>query len=199
MPPAFCAAEGGNSLKVMANKEYRIPFVGLKLGTHAFSYDITDTFFEMFEYSLIRKGNVKVELQLEKKETMMIGQFQINGIVESECDRCSDPAEVAVKGKFQLIYKFDETPSNDETLVTIYPEDFEIDVKESILEFINVSLPTRILHKKGGCNEEMIAILNEYILFSSNDAEPEPDQNDEVDPRWAALKNMKKDDSSNDS
>lgn len=177
----------------MANKEYRIPFVGLKLGVHEFQFDITDTFFEMFEYSLIRKGNVKVTLRLEKKETMMIGDFHIEGQVETECDRCSDPVEVDVKGDYQLIYKFDTEVSEDENLITIFPEEFEIDVQDSILEFITVSLPSRTLHAEGECNQEMIDILDEYILYSEDESEAEEDPDPEIDPRWAALKNLKKD------
>lgn len=169
----------------------------MKLGKHSFNFDIADAFFEMFEYSLIQKGNVQVTLQLEKKETMMIGDFVIDGRVEASCDRCNDPVSVPVKGTYQLIYKFDTEPSDDESLVTVYPEDFEIDVADSILEFISVSLPGRILHKEGECNEEMMKILDEYILISSDDAPPaeeEEENEEEVDPRWAALKNLKKED-----
>lgn len=177
----------------MANKEYRIPFVGLKIGVHEFQFDITDAFFEMFEYSLILKGKVDVQLRLEKKETMMIGDFHIEGRVEAECDRCSDPVEVKVKGDYQLIYKFDTEASEDENLITVFPEEFEIDVQNSILEFITVSLPSRNLHKEGECNQEMIDILSEYILYSEDGTEVEEPSEDEIDPRWAALKNLKKD------
>ena len=177
----------------MANKEYKIPFVGLKTGVHEFQFEITDTFFEMFEYSLILKGDVKVLMKLEKKETMMIGDFHIEGQVEAECDRCSDPVEVDVKGDYQLIYKFDTEPSEDENLITIFPEEYEIDVKDSILEFITVSLPSRTIHKEGECNPEMIDILGEYILYSEDGTETEESPEGEIDPRWAALKKLKKD------
>lgn len=182
------------------SKDYIIPFVGLKLGVHAYKFDITDTFFEIFEYSIIHKGNVEVELQLEKKETMLIGNFTVNGEVETECDRCTDPVKTKINGEYRLIYKFDTEPSDDETLIIVYPEEFEIDVKENILELITVSLPSRTIHKEGECNEEMLSILDEYILVSKNEeadasdgeSKEEPNENDDyVDPRWAALKKLK--------
>lgn len=182
--------------EVKSNKDYKIPFVGLKIGVHEYEFKVTDSFFEMFEYSLIQKGEVDVSFRLEKKETMMIGDFLISGKVEMECDRCTDPIEVAVKGNYQLIYKFDTQESEDETLVTVYPEDFEIDIQDSILEFISVSLPTRAVHEEGECNEEMIELLSEYVMVSTeeNGVEEEVNDEEEIDPRWSALKGLKKKD-----
>lgn len=200
-------------------REFVVPFIGLKIGSHSFEFEVTDAFFENVEYSLIEKGNVQVTFVLEKKETMMIGDFTIKGKVETNCDLCDDPVTVDVKGEYQLIYKFDDEPSNDESLIIVYPEEFELDLKDSILEFITVSLPARKLHPKGGCNEEMIEILDQYRVDSyyeyeedeldedefdddtddeqegSEDLEEDSKAEDdgEIDPRWAALKGLKKD------
>lgn len=181
------------------DREYVIPFMGLKLGVHEFDFEVSDSFFENIEYSIVKGGDVKVHLTLDKKETMMIGDFQIEGTVSAECDRCNEPMDVRIEGNYRLIYKFDDTPTDDEMLVVIYPDQTEIDVKESILEFITVSLPSRVVHEEGECNEEMIELLSEYVLTEEeeNDEEDQDidDENndDDVDPRWSALKNIKKD------
>lgn len=172
---------------------------------HTFEFDITDAFFEQVEYSLIEKGNVHVTLNLEKKETMMIGDFTINGKVSASCDLCNEPVEVDVKGEYQLIFKFDDKPTDDETLIIVYPEEFEIDVRENLLELISVSLPSRTIHQDGECNEEMLELLNEYRVNAdeedlededyedAEDTGEETDEDDEyIDPRWAALKNLGK-------
>lgn len=178
-----------------SNRNYIIPFVGLKLGVHEFEFEITDTFFESFEYSIIQKGKVHVNLSLEKKETMMVGDFVLTGTVETECARCNDLMDVPINGTYRLIYQFGEEPSDDETLVTVYPEQFEIDVKENILELITVSLPVRPVHEEGECNEEMISIMSEYVLVSNDELEESEDAEDEeeVDPRWAELNKLKQD------
>ncbi len=192
-------------MKVKLNRDYIIPFVGLKIGSHKFEFDITDTFFENYEYSIIRKGNVKVELNLEKKETMLIGNYTISGVVQSECDRCTDPMEAEVSGEYQLIYKFDTEPSDDESLIIVYPEEFELDIADNMLELMTVSLPLRTIHEDGECNEEMINQLKEYVLveevFEDEDDEESPedseeennddDDDQEIDPRWSALKGLK--------
>jgi DUF177 domain-containing protein len=189
-------------VKVKLNKDYIIPFVGLKLGVHEFKFNITDTFFDSFEYSIIHKGNVMVVLQLDKKETMLIGNYSISGVVEIECNRCNDPMNADIEGEYQLVYKFDTVPSDDESLIIVYPEEFEINVAENILELITVSLPKRSVHNEGECNEDMISLLDEYVMVSDEEAitsEDEPqseknkgeDDDDDIDPRWSALKDLK--------
>jgi len=182
---------------VKENKAYIIPFVGLKNGKHSYEFDITDSFFDLFEYSIVQKGKVKVELLFEKKETMMLGNYTIHGIVETTCSRCNDVMEIEIEGEYKLIYKFDDKESNDETLIIVYPEEFELDLKDSILELISVSIPSRNLHEEGECNEDMISILDEYLLISDDELYEESskkeDEEDEIDPRWKALKNLSKD------
>ena len=185
---------------------------------HTYEFEIADAFFEQVEYSLIEKGNVQVTLNLEKKETMMIGDFTIEGKVKASCDLCNDPVEVDIEGEYQLIFKFDDTPTDDETLIIVYPEEFEIDLRENLLELISVSLPSRTIHPKGECNEEMLELLDKYRVnandedFDDEDFEDEEDMEEEnaaafdgesgddltendlddeyIDPRWAALKNL---------
>jgi uncharacterized protein len=226
----------------MSDKEFVIPFVGLKQGVHEFNFEIGKAFFESIEYSVVHEGNVDVTFLLDKKETMLIGDYTIRGTVKASCGRCNDPVDVEVEGEFQLVYKFDDKPSEDESLVIVYPEEYEIDVKESIHEFISVSIPSRTVHNEGECNEEAMKILSEYQVFTLNedgsvkldeeyddwdsdeeedakasdwelendpadngeleneldedtDQKEDEDQNgddDYIDPRWNALKGLKK-------
>lgn len=216
----------------MSDKEFVIPFVGLKQGVHEFNFEIGKAFFESIEYSIVLEGNVYVTFLLDKKETMLIGDYTIRGTVKASCGRCNDPVDVDVEGEFQLVYKFDDKPSEDESLVIVYPEEYEIDVKESIHEFISVSIPSRTVHKEGECNEDVMKILSEYQVFTLNedgsvkpdeehddwdsdeeeddttdnweseneldedtDQKEDEDQNgddDYIDPRWNALKGLKK-------
>lgn len=166
--------------------------MGLKIGVHEFTFDITDSFFEQFEYSLIQQGDVHVAFRLDKKETMLVGDFDIKGVVRAACDSCTDLAEVKIEGSYQLVFKFDNEPSDDESLVVLYPEEFEIDLTNHIFELITVSLPSRLVHKEGECNQEMMDLINEYSYHSSPSEPEEDDDSDEnVDPRWDALKKLK--------
>lgn len=192
-----------------SKREYIIPFIGLKLGFHEYEFDVHDTFFEEREYSIVHKGNVNVKLVLEKKETMMIAEFAIEGSVFTDCDRCNDPMEVPVKGNYRVIFKFGLEPEDDETLIVLHPDSYEIDLRDSVYELTTVSLPSRMVHPKGECNEEMIELLSKYSLQKEDseedddwdedddfddddDWEDEEDDDDEdpIDPRWSGLKNL---------
>ena len=197
MPPAF--SRGDRLIDEMKlNRDYIIPFVGLKLGGHNFDFQITDSFFDDIDYSIIHKGNVKVELLLEKKETMLIGDYKISGVVEMECSRCTDPVDVEIEGEYKLVYKFGTEPSDDESLIIVYPEEFELNIKENILELITVSLPALATHEEGDCNEEMISILSDYMMVSDDRNESDEVNQDEttnegpIDPRWEELNKLKK-------
>jgi uncharacterized metal-binding protein YceD (DUF177 family) len=165
--------------------DYTIPFAGLKLGHHLFDFEIDDTFFEELDYSLIQKGDIHVSIDLEKKETMLILLFSLKGSVESECNLCTDPVDFEIDNTFQLIYKFGLEEMDDEAIIVIHPDSYQIDVTQPIYEFITVSLPPRIVHEEGECNQEMIESLNKYL--SSKKEEP---KDDDIDPRWSALKNL---------
>lgn len=200
----------------MSKREYIIPFVGLKIGFHTFEFDITDTFFDDIEYSIIQSGKVHVSLRLEKKETMLIGVFQIEGLVTTSCDRCTDPIEVEIDGEYQIIYKFGGDLTDDEALIVLDPEAYELDVKMNLYELISVSLPVRVIHESGECNPEMLTLLEQYVVNANDDDDEDLDDyddddfedddddfedededgddnnidDDDIDPRWSILKNL---------
>jgi uncharacterized metal-binding protein YceD (DUF177 family) len=172
------------------NKEYLIPFEGLKLGKHPYSFDISDTFFENLEYSLIDRGEVHVSMELEKKEQMMSAFIKMNGAIWSACDRCTEPMRVPIAVDHTVIFKFGEGQSDDEDLILLEPSEFEIDMAPIFYELITVSLPSKVLHEEGDCNEEMLDLLDQYSGFTYED--DEDDEDDDVDPRWNALKDLNK-------
>jgi uncharacterized metal-binding protein YceD (DUF177 family) len=201
---------------VKSKREYIIPFIGLKLGFHEFEFQIQDAFFEDREYSSIHSGTANVRLILEKKETMMIGEFEIKGSVSTDCDRCNDPIEVPITGSFKLIFTFGNEPSEDESIIVMHPDDYELELKDHLYELLIVSLPTRLIHPKGECNEEMIELLSKYTVQQEpsgseddddeddwdfeddDDYEDDEDWEDEdedddspIDPRWNKLKDIK--------
>lgn len=184
-----------------SKREYIIPFVGLKLGKHEFSFQVEDTFFEQLDYSPISSGKLEVELVLEKKETMFIANFTTEGIVTTTCDRCDTPLELPINGELEIIYKFGDEDSGDENLIVLFPEDYEIDVTDPIYQMIILALPPRKLHAVGECDEEMWKLIQKYTVNSDVSDEDEFDEDDEEednlgfedfnpnDPRWSMFKN----------
>lgn len=166
-----------------SKNEFIIPFIGLKIGTHEFDFSVSDEFFEGIEYSVVERGRVDFHIVFEKKETMMIADFELNGTVETQCDRCGDELSMPINGSYQLIFKFGDDESEDETLVVLPSEAYRIDLRPHFHEFITVSLPSRMIHEEGDCNEEMEDLIDEYSAHSEED--------EELDPRWSELNKLK--------
>jgi len=156
-----------------SDKLFDIPFVGLKIGKHEFEYEVNDSFFEDLEYSLVQKGTLKVRLELDKKQTMILAHFWVEGKVSAECDRCTGPLELEIKGDYKLIYKFGLEEAEDETLIVLHPDEYQINVKNPIYELIIISLPNRKIHPAGECDEEMWKLVKTYTVNSDDNEEDE--------------------------
>lgn len=168
-------------------RNYSIPFTGLKLGKHQFEYEIGDAFFDEFEYSLVKKANLKCLVELEKQETMLILTFDIKGTIDANCDRCLAQYPQQVDIHEQQIAKFSEEDMDaDEEIIILTKNDHEINIAGLIYEYINVALPfITVCDDEGNtpyCDKEMLDSLNK--LSANNN-------NNEADPRWDALKNIK--------
>ena len=134
----------------------------------------------------------------------MTAHFIAEGIVSTNCDRCDTPMELPISGEFKLVYKFGLEESEDESLVVLHPETFEIDVRDAIYELAIVSLPARMVHSVGECDEEMWKLIQQYTVNATEiddedddedwddeeDDEPGPDDFDPKDPKWATLRNL---------
>ena len=171
-------------------KTYSIPFTGLKLGKHLFEYAITDAFFDEYEYSLVKKGNLQCMVELDKQETMLILDFKITGSIELNCDKCLSQYPQLVDIHEQQIAKFaDEEIDEDEEIITLKKNDFEINVAGLIYEYVTVSVPFFARCSDEGntpyCDKEMLERLNK---LASGESET---NNEQHDPRWDALKKFK--------
>jgi uncharacterized metal-binding protein YceD (DUF177 family) len=76
-----------------------------------------------------------------------------------------------------LIYKFGLEEAEDETLVVLHPDEYQINVKAPIYELIIISLPSRKIHKTGECDEEMWNLVKQYTVNSEDNEEDELDFN----------------------
>ncbi len=190
------------SIFVVGKKsEYEIGFTSLQDGKHDYHYKIEDTFFEQFDYSDIEGANLNLDAVLEKSPNMITVDFKTKGTLKVMCDRCTDSFDLPIAGEDDVIYKFSDQEIDDEKILTIAPNEVKIDLTAPIYEFISLLLPSRRVHPEGECNEEMLKEIDNYLMVESDDTadnhhiKPDSDQgnddDDEIDPRWAQLKNLK--------
>ncbi|WP_207429470.1 DUF177 domain-containing protein [Pedobacter sp. SYSU D00535] len=179
-------------------QEYRIPFTGLKEGKHQFDFDIDQRFFNEFEYSLVKNGTLKVDLELEKQETMLILQFVIKGEILLGCDVCLADFPVGVDKKERQIVKFnDDENLEDDTdeIIVLGRNEHEIDVSSLIYEYINLAVPYINRCENPGdtqwCDKEMLDKLEKLSVNQTEGEAAENNENTDADPRWDALKKIK--------
>tara|TARA_B100000524_G_scaffold96819_1_gene46018 strand:- start:9732 stop:10232 length:501 start_codon:yes stop_codon:yes gene_type:complete len=164
------------------HKQLDIPFVGLKQGVHNFNFEIGNTFFDDFPFSIIEEGTISVELSLDKKDTLMVGTFKVLGTVLTNCATCNELFDAPIEGEMNIYYKFGHEKEEDENLIVLPPEAYKIEPAQQIYELITVSLNANPRHKEGECNQEVLSLLNSYQRSS--------EENKESDPRWDKLNKL---------
>jgi len=165
-------------------RNFVIPFIGLKVGNHPYTFEIEDKFFEHFEYSEIKKGQVHVNCMLEKQPRMMVFHFSLKGEVRVTCDRCGEEFFLPIEGNQQLIVKYgaDHTEESEDILV-ITEKEHELDISQFLYEYVHLLLPFRKVH---GTDEEGNSLCDPDVIRYIQESEEHP-----ADPRWEALRKLK--------
>ncbi|MCF7568753.1 DUF177 domain-containing protein [Sabulilitoribacter arenilitoris] len=171
-------------------KEFTIPFVGLKIGKHHFEYKIEQAFFEHFEYEEFNNVKIQVDVELEKKTTLLELHFKTSGYVNINCDLTNEPFNQTIKNEFDLVVKFGEEYNDENIDILIVPHGtYEINIQQYIYELIVLAVPIKRVHpgiEDGTLNSEILEKLEEL----SPKLKENKDTNEEIDPRWNTLKKL---------
>ena len=165
-------------------KNYDIDVSKLNLGQHEFRFQIEDTFFELFDYSLIEHGSLSALIVLEKKTSFLSLNFSISGTVELVCDRSLDLFDYGLSLDNKIIFRYgDEAKVVSDELEIIPSNKQKINIADYLYEFIGVAVPMKKLHPRFTDEPED----NQIVFTSGNDVE----EASEIDPRWGELKKLK--------
>ncbi len=168
-------------------KDFIIPFKGLGLGAHDYEWEIGKKFFDAIENPDILDCDLKVKMELDRQERMMVLSFNISGEIETVCDRCLGKLVLPADIHQAYIIKFGyERVEESEDVLVIPENEYQIDVSGLIFDYISLFIPFKKVHgedEKGTslCEGDVIAKLNEIV------------DHEDIDPRWEALKNIKLD------
>jgi uncharacterized protein len=179
-------------LQLKPLKQFSIPFTGLKIGKHQFDFEIDNSFFDAYEYSLVKKGDLKVDVELDKQETMLILMIHIAGTIQLDCDKCLAQFNSPIDITERQIVKFaeDDLESDDLEIIMLNKKESSIDIADILYEFITVSVPyIKICEQNGDgvqCDKEMIERLESLATPSQQEEKTTDD-----DPRWDALRKLK--------
>ncbi|MDD2961493.1 MAG: DUF177 domain-containing protein [Muribaculaceae bacterium] len=191
----------------------------MPIGTQLFEFELGQEFFMNMESSEIRKGNVKVTLSVKHSDDIYHLDFEMKGTVYIPCDRCLDDMEHIVDTTYHLCVKYGEEYSEESDEVLIIPEtDSYLNVAYMIYDTVILTIPLKHVHPIGKCNKAMSAQLKKHSarksslddydsddglddIFDDDDSplfdgdeesESSREDNNETDPRWDALKKIKR-------
>jgi uncharacterized protein len=168
---------------------YTIMLGGLKEGRHNFDFEINNKFFELFEESEIKEGELHIEAELDKRSNHYDLTIRIKGMVKVECDRCLEMYDQPIICENKLLIKPGKSRDDSEAdMLTIPADEYDLDISQYIYEFVHLALPLKRVHppdNKGNstCDPEMLQKLSEYAI----------DVEKKRDPRWDALKELMND------
>jgi uncharacterized protein len=117
---------------------------------HTYNYTLDTSFFTSFEESLIQKGLINVEVDLEKTPLLLRMNIRLNGSVDLVCDRSLDEFEYLIDSEKQLIFKFTDEEEGEitEEIIGIKRETVQINVAQYLYEYINLEVPIKKLHPR---------------------------------------------------
>ena len=166
--------------------QFIIPVTGLKPGSHQFDFEIDDSFFEHFEYSEIRNGQIHLHLVIEKEDNLLVFHFEFKGQVRIPCDRCYEPFDLPIGGNERLILKFGSDFHEESEEIQVVPiGENHFDISPFIYEYIHLALPVRRVHPENELGENLCdaGIIRQLEDLSAST---------EPDPRWEVLLKFKK-------
>lgn len=125
---------------------------------------------------------------------MLILNFELKGKVTTMCDHCTDDLEIEVEGSNRIIVKFGaEGFEETDEIIVLQEKEHSVNVAQFMLEFIELAMPVRRIHPEGQCNPAMESTMSEYLIsedLSESEDFEEDEDDDDIDPRWAALKGL---------
>lgn len=173
----------------MKDEDLKVGISGLKLGKHAFDWQLDESFFEDFNPDLLEKAQLQIDLILNKSETMIEANLYIAGGLILVCDRSLKLFEEPLAVEEQVFFKYGDEPQElSEKIQIIHHNEEELDFAHLIYELVAVSVPMKRLHpdyRDEDEEEEWIYTVEDESFSNGGDSEEGV-----ADPRWAALKQL---------
>ena len=154
------------------NKNVLAPFVlafaGLKEGVHHFNRDITATFFDAFDYTEFSAAALAVQIDLT-----------------------NELFDLPLNPTHELVVKFGEEFNDENEHLLVLPHgSHQLDLAQTLFETIVLAVPQKKVHpgiENGSLQSDLLDRLDELHPGESTN------ESDTTDPRWDALKKLKKD------
>ena len=168
-------------------EQFKINLKTLKQDETPLQWELDDSFFQQLEGAQLQSGSLHVSGSIRKAVGFFELQLHTVGTVEVTCDRCLDLMRQPIGADLNTTVKLGTEDSYDDDVITVDETQSVLDTAWLIYESIALAVPIRHVHQPGDCNVAMSEKLQQLSAARSSDA----DAQDNIDPRWAKLKNLK--------
>lgn len=132
-----------------------------------------------------------IEIEFNRSLHFILAKLKFDVVVELVCDRSLDEFDYEVVQNYEILFKeeeIEESADENGAIRNIDHVSKQINIEQDVLDTILVSLPAKKLHPRfldeNGNPKEF---LNQQFGETDEDEEGET-----IDPRWEALKDLKK-------
>ena len=168
-------------------EQFKINLKALKQDETPLQWELDDSFFQQLEGAQLQSGSLHVSGSIRKAVGFFELQLHTVGTVEVTCDRCLDLMRQPIGADLNTTVKLGTEDSYDDDVITVDETQSVLDTAWLIYESIALAVPIRHVHQPGDCNVAMSEKLEQLSAARSSDA----DAQDNIDPRWAKLINLK--------
>jgi uncharacterized protein len=147
-----------------------IPISGIKDGHHIFEFEINKSFFDLFEESEIKEGELIAVAEVLRSSSHLNLDIKISGKVRICCDRCLEMFDQPVGCENRLLIKFGNIKDDsDPEIISVPHDENELDLKQYFYEFIHLALPIQRIHPDDAkgirtCDPVMLQKLKEHLV-----------------------------------
>jgi len=171
----------------MGRTKYIIHTGSLSVGNHELEFEVTGKFFKEHEASEVNDVNVKVKAVVLKQNNAMQIDFDLQGTVAVDCDRCLKGFDIPISGKEKLVIKYANSSESTDDIMAVPEGETALNITQYIYEYILTAVPARkvpceIDKKLFKCDNSMLKKLNENSG---------PEESEETNPIWEKLNKIK--------
>ena len=164
--------------------KYNVDLKGMKAVSLDLEFNLDNAFFADIDGEEFQKGAVNAKVTVKKNKDVFDFRFVLAGRVTVPCDRCLDDLDIEVDAENTLRVKLGDEYADEGDIVVIPEQEGDFNLAWYLYELIALALPLKRVHAPGKCNHEMTGKLKMH----SHEAEEDGEQ--DIDPRWAGLKNL---------
>ena len=165
--------------------ELQIPYKGLQNGVHQYRFELGDAFFACFEKSSISNADFVVDLQLDRRDHMIVLELAVSGSYRADCDRCLASIDIPLRCLEALIVKFESEERTEDDIVYLDPKKNFLDLSGILYESIHVNLPVQNVRD---CDREANRYCDQKVLGMWKETREEKQDGNEI---WGELKKLK--------